>query len=264
MAVDDAAASPERLAAEIHRQLGHIAPPIPVHDIARALDIDEIKELPLGELEGMLITEAIRDFGTIAVNSSSYPARRRYSVGHELGHFLCHWHIQTQGKMFECSRRDMSLPKGSPVHVRQENEANRFAIELLAPVRFFAPYRKRVPDLEHVLALNAQLHISKTAAARRYVDLHRKRVAVIFAQDGKYLYCERSSDFPFIRFERGQPLPILPKVGQDTAISQMVEANAEEWLGPNQSHELSIQCLRQDQGHAIVMLYVEDGEADHP
>ena len=43
MAVDDVATDPERIAAEIHRQLGDIDPPVPVDEIARALDIVEIR-----------------------------------------------------------------------------------------------------------------------------------------------------------------------------------------------------------------------------
>ena len=48
--VDDVATSVERIVAEIHRQLGAIDPPVPVYEIARALDIEEIREEPLRKL----------------------------------------------------------------------------------------------------------------------------------------------------------------------------------------------------------------------
>ncbi|MER8577648.1 ImmA/IrrE family metallo-endopeptidase [Mesorhizobium sp. M1423] len=256
MAVDDVATNPERIVAEIHRQLGDIAPPVPIHEIALALDIDDISEARLGRLEGMLVTETVRDIGAIVVNSSSSYERRRYSVGHELGHFLCQWHVQTQGKLFECSRQDMAQPKGDPVHVRQESEANLFAIELLAPKRFVAPYLNRYPDLEHVLSLHSKLRISKAAAARRYINLHRQRVAAVFAKDGQFQYIERGGDFPYIRLEKGQPLPTLPRAARDNPTSEMVETDAEEWPGLKRSDELSVQCLEQADGHAIVLLYL--------
>ncbi len=255
MAVDDVATNPERIVAEIHRQLGDIPPPIPIFEIAKALDT-EIWETELENFEGILVTDLVRDFGIICINSKSLPERRRFSVGHELGHFLCRWHVQTQDGTFQCSRRDMSVPTGDPVHIRQENEANLFAIKLLAPRRFFSPYVVRNPNLEHVLALYFNLNISKTAAARRYVSLHKQCVAAIFVKDGKYQYSERGFGFPFIRLDRGQPLPSLPKVGRDSSTSKMVEVNAEDWLGQQRSHELSVQTLEQAEGHAIVLLHL--------
>ena len=265
MAIDDVATTLERLVGEIHRQLGDIPPPIPIYEIARALDIHEIQEKPLNSFEGILITDAARDFGIIGVNKDASYERKRYSVGHELGHFLCQWHVQTQGHGFRCSKQDMALPKGNPIHIRQENEANQFAIELLAPKRYVAPYLKRYPDLEHVLSLHSKLHISKTAAARRFVNLHKECLAAVFIKDGQYLYSERPADFPFIALERGQALPPLPKAGRDTPISEMVEADPKAWPGLNWAHELSVQCLYQDNGHAIVLLHQtapEDEQAD--
>src|SRR3712207_5591168 len=92
MRLEDVGANPERLAEAIHDQLPGIGGAVPVHDIARALDIVEIREEPLTSFEGALITSPEKDRGAILVNALSSPQRRRYTVGHELGHFLNPWH----------------------------------------------------------------------------------------------------------------------------------------------------------------------------
>lgn len=119
MAIDDVATTLEKIVSEIHRQLGDIPPPIPIYEIARALDIHEIQETPLNSFEGILITDAARDFGIIGVNKDASYERKRYSVGHELGHFLCQWHVQTQDRGFRCSKQDMALPAIPSTFVRK-------------------------------------------------------------------------------------------------------------------------------------------------
>jgi len=140
MEIDEAGRNdPVRLAEAIHRQLGSSSGPVPVREIALALDIVEIREESLASFEGALVTSHERSEGSILVNRSSNRQRRRYSIGHELLHFLNPLHEQTTANGFECSRADMALSGrldggGLRRHDRQEVEANRFAIELLAPV----------------------------------------------------------------------------------------------------------------------------------
>jgi hypothetical protein len=261
MAVDDVAHSVDRIAFEIHRQLGDIAAPVPVDQIALRLGIEEIRERPLNRFEAALTTDRVRDRGVILLNNQSSPYRKRYSLAHELGHFLCGWHKQTSSKGFVCSKRDMAIPSGNDVHVRQETEANQFAIELLAPKRLISRYLNRLPDLEHVLAMNAALEISKTAAARRYVSLHREPLAVVFGHQGFYQYADRGIGFPYINMNRGDPLPSMPKVGRDSNISEMVEADPLDWPGLQRAKDLALQVLQQENGHSIVLLHIE---ADDP
>jgi Zn-dependent peptidase ImmA (M78 family) len=256
--IDDVATDPMRIAAEIHRQLGDISGPVPVYDIARALDIEEIETKPLQNFEGMLLTKPERDFGTVLLNSLASPQRRNYSLAHELGHFLCGWHITTENAGFRCSQRDMASPSGSGRHVNQEREANQFAIELLAPPRLVKPYLRRFPDLEDVLALHQALDISKAAAARRYVELHKERQAVIFARNNSFNYTIRGSEFPWIDLADGDPLPTLPRVPQDARTSEMVEMDPQDWHIRGATVELAVQVLSQENGHAIVLLHVAD------
>ena len=97
----------------------------------------------------------------------------------------------------------MTEPSGGELHIRQEKEANFFAIELLAPKRFFLRYLRRVPDLEHVLALHSTLDISKAAAVRRYVTLHPERLSAVFARNGAFEYVVKGGGFPWVEFQQG-------------------------------------------------------------
>jgi len=52
MEIEDSGPNPERLAAAIHLQLQHSNGPVPVYEIAKALDVVEIREARMGGLEG--------------------------------------------------------------------------------------------------------------------------------------------------------------------------------------------------------------------
>ena len=256
MEIEDTAGRPERLAAAVHRQLGEVPPPIDVHAIARALDIYEIREEPLRNLEGCLQTDAERSEGIILLNCASSYFRRRYTLGHELGHFLCFWHEGDQG-MFSCSRRDMTVPTGAAARQRQETEANRFAIELLAPPRLLRSRLRRLPDLEHVSAISAQLHISRAAAARRYVDLHEAELAVVFVKDDRFVYAHRRVGFPWLGLGDRDRLPVLPTASLDDPLSEMTEVDVSDWLRTGHPGSLAAQVLQQADGHSMILLHYE-------
>ena len=111
--------------------------------------------------------------------------------------------------------------------------------------------------------MHSALEISKTAAARRYVNLHREPLAVIFANNGLYQYADRGAGFPYINLRKGHLLPSLPSVDRDSNISEMVEADPLDWPGLQQTTSLSVQVMRQEGGHSIVLLYIAlDDPAD--
>ena len=210
MALDDVGANPRRLANAIHEQLDDPPGPLPVHDIALALDISEVREEWLTNLEGALITMPERDKGKILVNRASIPQRRRFTLAHELGHFLNPWHQPTTATGFECTRSDMAAGdlQSRDCHRRQEAEANSFAIELLTPRKHLSQHLEGDADLRGVVAIAAAFGISREAAARRYVSLHPDTTAVVFSRNGFFYYAELSTEFPVLCLRRGMALPI--------------------------------------------------------
>ena len=148
MDLDDAGGNPQRIAEAIMAQIADLPARVPVEDIAYALGIVEIRVEPLKSFEGALITSGPEKAeGSILVNARSGPRRRRYTMGHELGHFLHPHHIPpTDG--FHCTSDDMarSNAKGNGNRILQEIEANAFAAELLLPRPLFVRDLQRKRD----------------------------------------------------------------------------------------------------------------------
>ena len=138
--IESVGANPVDLAQAVLAQLPGLNGPVPIHEIALALDIDEIAVKPLHSMEACLQCDDLKSRGQIVVREQSAPRRRRYSVGHELGHFLNERHRPIDAAMFQCTLDDMGGPKRSGRHQQQELEANIFAIELLTPRHMLTRY----------------------------------------------------------------------------------------------------------------------------
>ena len=80
--------------------------------------------------------------------SSNAPVRQRFTIAHELGHYLLH----TQGaeevhidRLFEIKFRDEQSSRGTDL---DEQEANFFAAELLMPRQFIKDDVEKVKQLD--------------------------------------------------------------------------------------------------------------------
>jgi len=201
--------------------------------------------------------------GSIVVNSASSAQRQRFSVAHELGHFLNPWHkpIEPSGK-FACRPEDMRKSWGKPPpeasrHLIQEAEANRFAIELLAPKKFVRPFLRGIPDLTSVWRLAKTLDLSREASARRYVELHDQPTALVFSVDGVVRYVQRHPDFPSVLYQPGQRLSELPSAVDKSRLSAHEEADPCDWLVLPGRDALIVQTLSQSRGHATTLLALD-------
>lgn len=258
IAIEEVGSDPVRLARAIHRQLPDLNGAVPVHDIARALDIEEIREEQLNSFEGCLLTDRQKSYGAILVNSTSSWRRRRYTVGHELGHFLNERHVPMTEDGFRCTREDMGYPVRSGQHLRQEREANTFAIELLAPEHLLGALLSRPADLEHVIAVAEELQISREAAARRYVQLHSECLAMVFSFGDRIRYVEKGETFPGTKVWAGDALPPLPpQRGDGSELTTLDEVSAFLWLSFPDGVELFAQTFYQAAGFAMTMLILE-------
>lgn len=105
-------------------------PPIDVAEVAKKLGF-EVLDYDFPETtSAILVIEG--DIRAIGVNKAFAEARRRFSIAHELGHFLLgHGDFADSEKTFEDGSYNYLDPQN-----RQETEANEFAAELLMPERF--------------------------------------------------------------------------------------------------------------------------------
>ena len=127
---------PELAARKVLRQLGIKHGPVKLKPLTRKLGIDLVFEDLDEELSGVLIKEDQKVL--IAVNSNHPPTRQRFTIAHEIGHFV----LAHPGEMFVDKtlrqravvvRRDGRSSEGTD---KDEVEANRFAAELLMPRDF--------------------------------------------------------------------------------------------------------------------------------
>ncbi len=98
--------------------------PVPVHRIAEDLLGLQVVEAELAELSGASIP-ALRE---IRVNGDEAETRRRFTLAHELGHWVCHC-LAGQGQPVFCRHQDLE----SSADRALEREANVFAAELVMP-----------------------------------------------------------------------------------------------------------------------------------
>ena len=84
-----------------------------------------VAELQLDGLSGLLFPAARQ----ICVNALDVPTRRRFTLAHELGHWICQ-HLEGKTAPVYCRAEDVTL---APADRTLEREANIFAAELLMP-----------------------------------------------------------------------------------------------------------------------------------
>src|ERR1019366_1878904 len=80
--------SPETLLAVILKHHPAWTAPVPVEEFATAVNIIEIRELEADGFEGALLTDANKQKGVILYKAGTRKERRRFTIAHELGHFL--------------------------------------------------------------------------------------------------------------------------------------------------------------------------------
>jgi Zn-dependent peptidase ImmA (M78 family) len=105
-------------------------PPVNVVQIAESLGF-EVCDYDFPEsTSAVLVIDG--DIRAIGVNRTAAPVRKRFSIAHELGHFLLgHGDFADSRQTFEDGSYNYSDPQN-----RQESEANEFAAELLMPESF--------------------------------------------------------------------------------------------------------------------------------
>lgn len=269
----DGTGSPEGLVTRILKAEPSLTYPIPVEELARALDIKEITDLETEAFEGSLLMDQHRSAGIILVNKNARGGRRRFTIGHELGHFCIPTHMPVKGDAFLCSRDDMRLWSSAEQdkYARMEVEANRFAALLLMPPPMLRSYlaRRSDPTLTDVDAIQNDFQVSKDAAARAYAQHHDQPIAVAVVQNGKVLRVYRHIKFPKLGIEGGDAVPpgsaYWRALKAKIDLTEISEIQAGQWLETEWGKplpDLYEQVLLQRMGFALIMLWPEHDEAD--
>lgn len=119
---------------------------------------------PLDKCEATIVGTKTR--AVITINSMSIPRRRRYSLGHEIGH----WHYH-KGRILYCGPSDVENPSINS-SLNPERQANDFASDLLLPNYLFRPRALKLgkPTLNLIRELAEEFQVSATATLLKLVQ----------------------------------------------------------------------------------------------
>jgi len=150
--------------------------PIPVEQIIKWEGL-QLVEYNLGEdISGILMIN--ETFSAIGVNPKNHPNRQRFSMAHELGHYLLH---KDRSNLF-IDKDFIVMFRHSTHHYsvdekRQEQEANAFAAALLMPTRIIENEVDRLKIYSHnetelISELAKNFKVSEVAMSYRFSTLN--------------------------------------------------------------------------------------------
>lgn len=266
----DGVGSPRTLALRIHELAPELALDFDIEDLCHKLDIMDIERTDTSAFAAALVMDENKAAGSILLSSRSGPKRERFSIGHELGHFLIPSHLPRTGEQFSCSREDLKLanPTQRDRHKRIEAEANRFAAELLMPAAKLRPlFASAEPDLGEVVRLAQRFAVSTEAMLRRYLEIHPTHIAAIGLRANRVEAIYRPDDFPWIEVRVGQLVPeesIAHSHGiEPGSASDLDECDPDTWLDEFAARKVELLCeqvLAQRDAYSTVLLQVEFAE----
>jgi Zn-dependent peptidase ImmA (M78 family) len=258
--------SPETLVAAILKHHPALPRPVPIEDIAREVGIQDIQDLDVEGFEGGLLSNPEKSTGIVMVKLGMAARRRRFTIGHELGHFL----VPTHQGMQQCTKMDMSEARRDTPYRRQEAEANRFSAALLMPKPSFTLEVRTLgsADVSHIRALGDMYDTSMEATAHRYVELSREDCAIVFALQGRVRYVRPSRSFPKMAVTTGGTLPVgsaTARAGVGAGSRPWAEVDGAVWLQTEWGRRpprLLEQPLVQSNGYTITLLLLDADEQE--
>jgi hypothetical protein len=165
--------------------------------------------------------------GIIRVASKHNLGRFRFTVAHEIGHYLLHPREVVDRIV---SKADLTVWNDAT----EECEANTFAAEFLMPKEFIQPYCRGAPTiakLEHVADL---FQTSLTATAFQYHEYTSEPVAIVLSEGWrmKSFLPFGNEELPRIRFGAVSPNSAAGErlAGSDLDSGKMVRVPANAWL----------------------------------
>lgn len=148
----------------------HSGPPVNIEGIVKGLGLLLDKKADLeDEISGQLEKLPLGKF-KISANKKNHYFRQRFTIAHELGHFLLHSHLIGEG--LDDSKAYRSTPDGKffneNIGRREETEANRFASRILMPKKVVT---KHAENGKKVSELATLLQVSTAAMKIRLTSL---------------------------------------------------------------------------------------------
>lgn len=172
--------------------------PVKVEELAREYSSRCFPEAPITKIEGadlpgfegMLAPNSAKTKWRIVYNNQGRsPGRIRFTLAHELGHYLLH---RAQQQEFTCSELDMH--DWDSKERALESDADTFASFLLMPLDDFRKQVAGTPISFDVLSHCANRYgVSLTAAALKWIEIAPLRAILVASRDDHLLWARSNT-----------------------------------------------------------------------
>jgi Zn-dependent peptidase ImmA (M78 family) len=199
-----------------------------------------VRQKEFDGFDGILLRSKTAQKGIIGVNAGiREPSRKRFTVAHEIGHFVIPHHREIPsacaGGSIESFSRRLAVP---------ELEANEFAAELLLPSRAVASrFDLDNPSLSRISLVANDFETSLSATTWRFLDLTGQPCAMVWSHAGRAVWYRTNDALPFLMPMKSLPSPVsiagrifAGESFPDGAGMQDVDADA--WFYPSQAQRI--------------------------
>ncbi len=213
----------------------------------------EVRYRPLGGCEARLVAYGER--AVISVSPASVEGRQRFSLAHELAHWIC----DRKTGSFQCAKEDIGPQNDEAKSV--EAYANVYASQLILPTYLVEPWIQGKPvTLDIASALAKDFSASLTAAAIRLVKRSMTPACVACHSQMNLAWHQRSPTFPFDFY-------VTHALHQDTDAFRMVfgaasglgrpkREQASHWISGRDTYRLEVtsQSVKLPDGTVLTLL----------
>lgn len=191
----------------------------------------------------------------ISVNSEDYPGRKRFSLAHELAHWLC----DRKTGSFLCAKSDIGPQNAEAKSV--EAHANAFASQLILPDYLVTPWAQgKNANLDVAAALANDFKVSRTAAAIKLAKRASVPACVVCHDQSRLKWHARNSAF-------GSDFYVKSELHQDTDAFTMAYGGgggksppkkepADRWISGSGAYRMTLQTqsLKLPDGTVLTMI----------
>ena len=197
------------------------------------------------------------DRAVISVNSTSYKGRQRFSLAHELAHWIC----DRKTGSFLCATGEVGPQNAEAKSV--EAYANGFASQLILPDYLAMPWIEgKRATLDVASALAKDFNASLTAAAIKLAKKSANSTCVACHSQSNLIWFQKNQAFPadlFLSRELQQDTDAFALAfGAASGMSLSKREPAERWFGGREAYRLNIQSqsIRLPDGTVLSLLSI--------
>jgi hypothetical protein len=198
---------------------------------------------------------AAGDRAVISVDADDNLGRKRFSLGHE----LAHWVQDSLRTSFECASTDIGPQNAEARSI--EADANSFASQLILPDYLVWPWvADRKPSLDLANALGDNFQASLTASALKLLQRSTVPTALVCHDQRRLKWSRRSqgfsTDFYILNELHQDTIAFEMAFGTFKGLSRAKRESASRWISGPGSYRMEVwsQSIKLPEGAVLTML----------